>query len=236
MRLFLTFAFLFHFLCCFSQQGYVYPKIKESGYKISDFIPKGWTLLDTASGDLNKDSVSDLAIVIQLQDSSLINDDNEFRAKDFWQPRILAIFFQDSVTKKYTLAEQCDKFIVANSHSNMKDPFEGLSIDNNILTINFRILYTIGWKYTSTHSYKFQYRNEDFVLIRASSHSFHKETGKSQTYDIDFLKGKYSITSGNEFNIDKKPSVSWKTFKMPLRTFKSFPKPFTWQFTDEIIL
>ena len=236
MRLFLTLFLLLQVFCCFSQQAYVYPKIKETGFKITDFIPKGWALLDSATGDLNKDKTSDLAIAIEMRDSSLANNDNEFHANDMWQPRILAILFQDSASKKYTLVEQCDKFILSNSHSNMKDPFEGISIANNILTLNFRILYTIGWKYTSTHSYNFQYRNENFLLVSASSHSYHKENGRSKGYNIDFLKGKYSITSGNEFNTDKKPTVSWKNFKMPLRSFKSFPKPLEWQFTDEIIL
>src|SRR5688572_22036591 len=67
-------------------QDFVYPEIKSTGQNIADFIPTNWTVLDSVSGDLNKDELVDVAIILQRKDSILLINDLEDTA--LTKPRI----------------------------------------------------------------------------------------------------------------------------------------------------
>src|SRR5687767_10601911 len=55
-------------------QAFLYPVMKSNGQSIVDFIPVGWTVLDSAYGDLNNDGLKDVAVILQHKDSvSLVN-------------------------------------------------------------------------------------------------------------------------------------------------------------------
>ena len=50
-------------------QSFAYPTIKNNGHKLSEFIPNGWTILDSTSEDLNNDKHDDFACVLEHRDS-----------------------------------------------------------------------------------------------------------------------------------------------------------------------
>ena len=68
MRHYLTFVLTIFFAVTYGQE-FSYPAIKLTGRSITDFVPVGWTILDSAYGDLNKDGKKDAAIVIEHKDS-----------------------------------------------------------------------------------------------------------------------------------------------------------------------
>ena len=107
MKNILTILILITYLSSFGQT-FNYPALSSKETKIENFIPKNWTLLKLAKGDLNKDSLPDFAMVIQFKDTvSLVNseknsENEEYRDTVYAQPRMLLIGFstnyQDNTT------------------------------------------------------------------------------------------------------------------------------------------
>jgi hypothetical protein len=153
------------------------------------------------------------------------------------QPRILALLFWDNSTNGFILKEQSNTFILNHDNPNMDDPFDGLKIEKGVLTINFRIWYSWGSWWTSNDSYKFRFQDSDFVLIGFESNSFHRSSGDSKSYSINFLTKKYSITLGETIDENYKTKTEWKTFELPvLRTIRTLLKPYTWDFDSDIVI
>ena len=86
MKQILTIIFILAVQFAFAQ-NFSYPKINSQGKDIESFIPSGWTLLDSAKGDLNNDKCEDVALVIQCKDSVFDED------SILTQPRMLLIIF-----------------------------------------------------------------------------------------------------------------------------------------------
>jgi hypothetical protein len=61
----LAFAFAFSFLtsAACAQQGH--PAIKRQAQQLTNCVPPGWEIRDGASGDLNKDGLTDEALVLE---------------------------------------------------------------------------------------------------------------------------------------------------------------------------
>jgi hypothetical protein len=96
MRYFLIFLFVIISRLSFGQD-FVYPFIQASAMSFEDFIPKGWVVFDSASGDLNKDGKADLALVIQHKDSvAWVND---FGDTVLTNPRMLVVLFRDTAKR-----------------------------------------------------------------------------------------------------------------------------------------
>ena len=71
MRKLLTIILTFFFGIS-SGQNFTYPLIKAKGRIVADFVPAGWTILDSTYGELNSDYTKDAAIIIQHKDSVLL--------------------------------------------------------------------------------------------------------------------------------------------------------------------
>lgn len=212
-----------------SGQHFAYPVINKEGKGIHDFIPNGWTLLDSTQGDLNYDKRNDLVLIIQHKDSvSVITKDADYIDTVITQPRILLILFYNQTTNLYQLTEQCNRFILNHDNPNMDDPYLDISIANNILTISFHIFMNMGGWGMSTNTYKFRYQNNEFNLIGADNIYVHRATGETEDRSYNFLTKKVKIATGNISS--EKEKISWKSIKLSkLKTFKSFQQPFTWE-------
>jgi hypothetical protein len=211
-------------------QDYTYPEIKKEGKKIADFIPQGWTLLDSAYGDLNKDNLDDLVIILQGNDSILsISDYGLYTDTTTSQPRILAIFFYNNSSKKYELIEQNNSFISTHDNPEAADPYESMLISNEVLSINFQIFYYSGSWVMSNTSYKFRYQNNEFLLIGADDNSMNRGSHDFENYSFNFLAKKWSKSVGND-TIDQKPKQEFHTLDLKtLKTLKTLDKPGTWE-------
>ncbi|BDX37799.1 hypothetical protein CYCD_11540 [Tenuifilaceae bacterium CYCD] len=65
----MKFKFLILFIMFFSDsfgQMNLNQEVKTLGESIKDFVPENWKVLQLKKGDLNKDKVEDIAVVIQL--------------------------------------------------------------------------------------------------------------------------------------------------------------------------
>jgi len=214
-------------------QDFSYPLITKKSQKVKDFIPAGWIILDSASGDLNNDRLKDIAVILQHKDSvTLINTDED---TVMTQPRILIILLKTNTDNSFQLSEQSNSFILKHDNSAMDDPFRELNIINGILEIKFHLFYNIGSWYTSSTSYKFRHQKGEFVLIGADHFSIHRATMDFEEYSFNFLTKKRSLTIGND-NTGKK-KITWKSLTIyPLKTLNTFTEPFTWKIEPDLYL
>ncbi len=232
MRIILTLLLTFTSALLFGQ-GFSYPAIKAKGQRVDDFIPTGWIILDSARGDLNRDNLIDVAIILQHKDSIAVVKDVEDTV--ITQPRMLIILFKNSADNSFTLIEQSNSFILNHESATMDDPFDEFNIYAGILEIKFRLFYNVGGWHASTASYKFRYQKREFVLIGADYFSIHRATLEFEEYSYNFLAKKRSLTKGNEDKGLKK--TTWKSLNIAtLKTLKTFAEPFTWQVETDVYL
>lgn len=232
MRHILTFILTFYFGVSHGQD-FSYPSIKSTGQSVTDFVPAGWTILDSAYGDLNKDGSKDAAIVIQHRDSvSLVNS---LEDTVLTQPRILILLFKNSANNKFTLIEQSNSFILMHDNSIMDDPYQGINIDKGILKIDFHLLYNMGSWYSTSSTYKFRFDRTTFVLIGADLSTIHRATLDYEDYSFNFLTKKRSYTKGNDQS-GKKQTTRKILSLTSLKTFKTFKEPYSWEIEADINL
>lgn len=214
-------------------QHFIYPSIQLNGSQVTDFVPAGWVLLDSASGDLNKDGLSDVAVVLQHKDSIVLVKDVEDTV--LTQPRILVILFRNRLGKGFDVAEQSNSFILNHDNAAMEDPFDEMRISNGVLQIKFQLFYSAGSWYITNAAYKFRFEGGQFVLIGADKSSFHRASMDFEEYSYNFLTGKRSLTKGNEEKGTKK--TSWKAVRAsPVKTLRTFSAPFTWEVERNVYL
>ena len=232
MRHFLTFILTIY--CGVSYgQNFSYPSIKAAGHSIVEFVPAGWTILDSAYGDLNKDGIKDAAIVIQHTDSIAMV--NSLEDTVLTQPRILLILFKKPSENSFKLVEQSNSFILKHDNSAMDDPYQEMAINNGIMEIKFHLFYSMGSWYVTNAVYKFRYQQGQFHLIGADNSSFHRATHDFENYSYNFLTKKRALTKGNDNKGAKK--TTWKSLNISeLKTLKTFSEPFTWEVQTDLYL
>jgi hypothetical protein len=196
-------------------------------------VPAGWIILDSAYGDLNKDSIKDAAIVIQYRGS--ICFENSLEDTALIHPRILILLFKNATNNEFTLIEQSNSFILKHDNSKMDDPYQGICIDKGILEINFHLFYNTGSWYSTSSTYKFRFDRTTFVLIGTDLSKVHRATLDYEYYSYNFLTKKRSYTKGNDQSGKKK--ATQKIFSLTsLKTFKTFKEPYSWEIEADVNL
>lgn len=134
-----------------------------TGKSFKDFIPKGYDTLgwrtSIAVGDLNKDGVDDIVLVLKDIEAEQKLDGGGlrplvvlFKEKDYYRLAAIAMYV--------VMCKDCG--------GAMGDPFVGVSIEKNTLTV-----YHYGgtaWRWSVDT--KFRYQNDDFYLIGKTKNSF----------------------------------------------------------------
>ena len=179
--------------------------------KIEDFIPKGWKSIIIKKGDLNKDKIDDVVLIIEKNDPKnfkKIEDSSSSNPVNF-NPRIILVLFKDK-NSKYTLVAKNDKnFIVSPGYASEEglesldspDYNDNLSkavtIKNNTLRI-FTLADYI--KAATSTTYIFRYQNNRFELIGLDAQSILGDTEyvNTRNYSINFSTKKLIIHNMSE--------------------------------------
>ncbi len=164
-------------------QTFIPPVLPKTGKTISDFVPKGYAIIDSTSGDLNNDGLPDIAFVIQSKDTfdELRPDSTKLHSN----PRILIVLLKQSTT--YQLALQHNTFMLRFGEGGWKpDPFGKIEIENGLLEISYQFF--------KIHSdYKFQFQQNAFYLILASEGG--SSANQYEGWEFDFITRKASYSS-----------------------------------------
>ena len=96
-------------------------------HKVRGFIPKGYSVLDLISGDLNLDKFQDILLV--LRDTA----EKNFNDTEFKRPLLILIGHNN---KSYSLAKQNDNVVYCYSCGGVfGDPYDGIVIRHGAFTV-----------------------------------------------------------------------------------------------------
>ena len=207
-------------ICSFYAFAENFPQKAKS---INDFVPKGWKILKDengsnfiAKGDLNKDKLEDVAIIIEKNDKKNIKKNDNFGPDELnLNPRILLILFKEK-DGTYSLVAKNDKgFIQSEGNEELPtlaDTLSNISIKKNVLKITFNYFMSAGSWATSTEVYIFRFQNNRFELIGYESNAYMRNSGEEEKRSINFSTNKVkSTTGGNMFEEkENKPKHEWK--------------------------
>ncbi len=207
-------------ICSFYAFAENFPQKAKS---INDFVPKGWKILKDENGsnfitkgDLNKDKLEDVAIIIEKNDKKNIKKNESLGPDELnLNPRILLVLFKEK-DGTYTLAAKNDKgFIQSEGNEEtptLMDTLSNISIKKNVLKITFNYFMSAGSWNTSSDTYIFRFQNNVFELIGYESDSYMRNTGEEEKVSINFSTNKVKSTSGGNMFEDAKdkPKDKWR--------------------------
>lgn len=122
--------------------------------------PDGWVIMDTMTGDLNRDKYIDMLIVLQ--------SDAKFVATD--EPRPLLILIGDA-TGELKLAEQNDNVVLCQDCGGVfGDPYDGLAIKNGYFSVEH--YGGSSWRWTKIITFKYSESQKTWLLHRDAGNSY----------------------------------------------------------------
>ena len=210
-------------------QSFSYPKLKPNAADLQDFIPQGWTLKDSTSGDLDHDALNDLAFVLEFKDTLSETRPDATILKGS-HPRMLAAAVKTE--KGYKLAIQDNTFILREGEGGMvADPYDKLKISRKgTLSVNFE--FVRGYA-----QYRFHLLPEGLCITGATSSNALPESGVDK-WDFNFLSGKVEHVwkkSNNGKKITKAETWNRYRLKKP-KPIAALGMPFQWEIMKDIFL
>lgn len=138
-----------------------YPKLPQKGNNIEAFIPQGWKIMDSVSGDFNNDRQIDVVVVL-VSEMESTDDQASFECN---RPLLILQktptgFLMSSYAKEAVLCKGCGGVF--------GDPYDGISLKNNVLNISH--YGGSAWRWSSNFTFRFQ--KNQWQLIGCSQSSY----------------------------------------------------------------
>jgi hypothetical protein len=177
-------------------------------------LPKGWKVIEMASGDLNADGRADLVFVREEDDPKKVI--KKLPANDGvrnYNPRVLTVLLAEECG--YRKLGEFGKLIPPafdDEYESFDDRFGGISLKKGILNIRFRYWASAGAWRMCMEDYKFRQESGRLRLIGSETDTFHRGSGEKDLVSTNYLTGKIKRTSGlNEFDEkESKPKIEWE--------------------------
>ena len=194
----------------------------EQGNKMEDFVPKHWSAIMKVDGDLNKDGLTDTALIVEQEnpENIIVTEYNDTLNTN---PRALLLLFKQENGTYKLVAKNNKGFIEPpKENSSLLDPLgEGdINIKNNTLRLNFQYFFSAGSWYITNVEYVFRYQNSHFELIGVETNSFHRATGEETIVSFNLSTNKLETTMGGNVFEEKENNPKKET-----ETFIYNPKP-----------
>ena len=200
MLAFLLFVFLF-------QTGAQLDAVKlpQMAATVREFVPAGWTVEAEVGGDLNRDSISDLAVV--LVEEMPANADKENPPE---RQRSLLILFK-TADGKFSRAALATKVLLCTrcggAFYGINETPTNVEISNGVIIVR----QDYGSRELTEETYRFRYEPESkrFAFIGLDLKSYDRLTGETLKESTNFLTGVKLIAKGQIVeNSDKEKVVS----------------------------
>ncbi|MBF1219736.1 MAG: hypothetical protein HXM16_06900 [Fusobacterium periodonticum] len=162
--------------------------------KFEDFIPKGWKSIVVKKGDLNKDKIDDVVLVIEKDDAKNFEKSEDNTIFNY-NPIAILVLFKDKNSQYNLISKNENGFIVSKDKALVEeletlsspdlddDLSKSINIKNDTLRLLTRSEYVKGARVTE---YIFRYQNNKFELIGLEYKYWHTST----EYAVDIA---YSI-------------------------------------------
>lgn len=211
----IVFFLLFSLALCANAQEFRFPQLTPVASDLREILPSEWTVLDSVYGDLNKDGLQDLALVLQYKDS--VEELRPDSSTNLGRPRVLAVYFRGGPGWMRML--QHNTFITREGEGDMaSDAYDSLKIRRGVLEIRCQ--------FVRGHAvWKVRWQQDDLYLIGGTSGGV--SGGKFYGFDANFLTRRARIEEGL---IEEDPIVRWLRLpKRPLRRLSELPMIFSWE-------
>lgn len=181
----------------------------------SSWVPEGWRLERTVTGDLDKDGIADAVLVLQEVDPLKRVHNKGLGAPELdTNPRRLVVLLKspDGLRK----VAETSRFLPPENDAQspcLADPLAegGVRIERGLLFIDLHYWLSCGGWGVSHSTFTFRLEKGRFRLIGLDGYEYMRNSGKRSETSTNFLTGKKKSTTGlNEFNEPAKPNVSWE--------------------------
>jgi hypothetical protein len=146
----------------FTKENFKYQKIRQ-------FIPEGYQVYDTASGDLNGDGYEDLVLVLKSNIESVTSEG--VRPLLVLTGKYRGYFDLFARNDKVVLCESCGGVF--------GDPYQKVTINNGFLSIEHNVGATYKWSRVIT--FKYEAECKEMVLFEDKTNSYHASAPNKQT-------------------------------------------------------
>lgn len=209
-------------MACLAQSNNL--NIKKTVFKISDFVPAKWKIIAEAKGDLNKDGLVDVALVIEKTDPKNFISNADRLGRDILNinPRMLMVLFKQN-NGKYLLAARNTGFVPSENDDEspcLADPIGetgGIEIKKGVLIVSFQYWLSCGSYGVNTNSYTFRYQDKKFALIGFDEHYYSRASGEITKMSINFSTNSMNYTEGGNMFKEEENKPKTKFKKIPAK-------------------
>ena len=189
----------------------IYPGLPKQAQSTEAFVPPGWILMSQVTGDLNRDGIPDVVLVLRENNpKNIVKHDILGENPLDTNPRILAVAF-GRAGGGYVLKLENHTLIGRHTVPTVDDPLDddGVAIERGALRVRLHFFASAGSWTASNAIYRFRYQNDRFELIGYDSNVTERNTGKTTDVSINYATGKMSTSRGT-IDSDKKNAI-WTT-------------------------
>ena len=191
-----------------------YPNLPKTGVDITKFVPDGWKIEMQAKGDLNKDGIDDMVLVLRENNpKNMIKNDDPGENPLDTNPRVMVVLFGKK-DGGYNLIEDNHTLIPRRTDPVILDYLTGVGaggvdIQQGALTVKMSIFSSAGSWGMSSISYTFRWQNNKFELIGYDSTTTNRASAEIRSININYSTRKVKIVCGN-FTSGSSGKVSWQ--------------------------
>lgn len=194
-------------------------QLAKEGRTIEEIVPEGWEE-QHVKGDLNKDGIEDIVLVVLPNDSAHIKTREDGCQFNF-NPNFLAVYF-GSPSGVYKCFKVWDEAI-----PKREDEYTEINANISITpkgVMDIRVSYwaSMGAAGTGGTTYRYRFQSGDFYLIGEESAWFNRMSGKGERTSINYLTGQRNVTTGNMIENTGMRTRKERFKKEPLRLLGSF--------------
>ena len=181
--------------------------LPPEGKSLSDFIPKGWTVEDQVSGDLNGDGISDIAAILVQAKPDGPEDELQ---------RALIVLLGGSDKDKFVPDGANNQFLQCKGCGGIKE-MEGIGIKKGVLVVD----QWMGSREFAIETWRLRYdpRTKRLLLIGKDRETGDGMEGKGTIESFNYLTGqKITETYHYDESGERKITISSKKEKSPRET------------------
>lgn len=181
---------------------------------LHQWVPQGWKIVGSKTGDLNQDGLDDTVLVLQEDDPAKRKPNDGLGAPVLnLNPRRLVILFRTPAGHQEIVSAD-DVLPSEHEEDNpcQADPLEngGVEISRGTLRIDLHYSQSCGSYGVSHQTFIYRHENGRFRLIGQDTWESMRNSGERTEYSTNYLTGRRKTTTGlNEFRAST-PKIEWE--------------------------
>ncbi len=161
---------------------------------LTEILPSGYEILDSVSGDLNKDEYKDMIIILKHNHEDSLSRNSEYAIK---RETLILLGTENGYTIN---ARNSNAVYCANCGGPMGDPFVGVSIQNGSFSIQHYGGGVWRWGRVSTFT---QNSPGKWVLSKDENETFSTENPEATKEKIITTPKEFGVITFEQYDIDK---------------------------------